>query len=98
MTAPMITLVTTCPICGRDHEVMVYADDYSRWQNGELAQNAFPYLTANEREMLISGIDPECWESMFTEPEDEDEDYIDLDEDDLELGFDPYMGCYSDEC
>ena len=48
--------------------------------------------------MLISGIDPECWESMFTEPEDEDEDYIDLNEDDLELGFDPYIGCYSDEC
>jgi hypothetical protein len=33
-------------------------------------------------------------------PETEEDYYNDYDEDwnDLEMGFDPYMGCYSDDC
>lgn len=82
-----------CPFCGEYHEVLVYEDDYAAWQNGELAQNAFPYLTANEREILISGICPSCWDNMFSE--DEDEDY---EPDYDECGFNPYMGCYDYDC
>ena len=55
-----------CPICGQYHEVLVYEDDYKAWVNGDLlAQEAFPYLTAHEREILISGICPVCWIHMF---------------------------------
>lgn len=55
-----------CPICGQYHEVLVYEDDYEAWVNGDLlAQEAFPYLTASEREILISGICPVCWVHMF---------------------------------
>ena len=55
-----------CPICGKYHEVLVYEDDYEAWVNGDLlAQEAFPYLTASEREILISGICPVCWVHMF---------------------------------
>ena len=50
-----------CPFCGEYHEVMVSEADYAAWQGGELAQDAFPYLTADEREILISGICPKCW-------------------------------------
>lgn len=32
---------------------------------GELAQNAFPQLTADEREFYISGTTPEEWNNMF---------------------------------
>jgi hypothetical protein len=45
--------------------------DYLDWQNGVLAQVAFPYLSANEREALISGICPTCWEKMFGGDDDE---------------------------
>lgn len=91
-----ITVVTYCPFCGKAHEVEVNEIDYLDWEDGELAQNAFPYLSADDREMLISGICPDCWNSMFgqeeEEPDSEDYDY------DLEVGFDPYEGCYTFDC
>ena len=60
-----VCVFTTCPFCGRENEVEVNHMDYLDWQNGELAQDAFPYISANEREMLISGCCPRCWDKMF---------------------------------
>lgn len=60
-----VTIVTRCPFCGRANEVEVNEMDYLDWQDGVLVQDAFPYLSANEREMLISGICPTCWDSTF---------------------------------
>jgi len=60
-----ITIVTACPFCGKNHEVEVNEDDYWAWDDGELAQIAFPYLSAQEREYLISGICEVCWDEMF---------------------------------
>jgi hypothetical protein len=77
---------------------MVDAEEYARWQAGELIQVAMPNLDAEEREMLISGICPTCWEDMFDdEDKDEDEEYY-PEPDDLEMGFNPYMGCYDFDC
>ena len=64
-----VCVFTTCPFCGHENEVEVNHMDYLDWQNGELAQDAFPYLSANEREMLISGCCPRCWSKMFWEEE-----------------------------
>ena len=33
--------------------------------SGELIQDALPYLSASEREMLISGTCDDCWQKMF---------------------------------
>lgn len=33
--------------------------------NGALIQNAFPYLTAGEREFLLTGTPPDVWDEMF---------------------------------
>lgn len=85
---------TTCPICHEAHTIMVYSDDFYAWKHGKNAQDAFGYLSAEEREMLISGICPSCWDNLFA-----DEDEEDYDEPaDLEMGFDPYMGCYTEDC
>lgn len=95
-----VCVVTRCPFCGKGHEIEVNEIDYLDWQDGEHAQNAFPYLSANEREMLISGICPDCWDKMFWQEEDEDSDE-NLDEDwgyNEDMGFDPYLGCYTDDC
>lgn len=44
----------------------------------------------------IDGVrDCEYW---CGEEEPEEEYYDDWDEYDLEIGFDPYMGCYSEDC
>ena len=42
---------------GRDFSIVTYLDDANRWANGELIQTAFWYLTADEREILMTGID-----------------------------------------
>lgn len=91
-----VTIVTVCPFCGHANEVAVNEADYWDWQDGALVQDAFPYLTADEREMLISGICPTCWAETFGDEDEEDpEDW----EDDVdECGYNPYMGCYDFDC
>lgn len=69
-----ITIVTACPFCGHANWIEVNESDYWDWQDGELVQDAFPYLTSEEREMLISGICPLCWEEPFEEEEEEEEE------------------------
>lgn len=40
-------------------------EDFRKWQNGKLIQDAFPYLTPDEREFLKTGITPEEWDATF---------------------------------
>jgi len=54
-----------CPFCGRGHEVEVNEMDYLDWKDGTLAQDAFPYLSATEREQLISQLCPTCQHKFF---------------------------------
>ncbi len=62
----MIIISTSCPFCGEEHEILVNEQDYCAWMDDELAlRDAFPYLSAEEREMLMSGICPTCWDSMW---------------------------------
>ena len=54
-----------CPICGKEHSVVVDFDKFMQWTKGALIQNAMPELNATQREQLISGICPECQEKIF---------------------------------
>ena len=69
------TVITCCPFCHKAHEIAVNEMDYLDWQDGKLAQDAFPYLSASDREMLISGICDSCWLGMFGTGEEEEEDF-----------------------
>lgn len=60
-----------CPKCHKIHTVVVDKEQYNRWIAGENIQRAFPNLSADQREILISGICPKCWEQIF--PPDEDD-------------------------
>ena len=48
----MISLEMVCPFCGQVHSVEVFETSYVMYMAGELAQNAFPYLSKVEREPL----------------------------------------------
>lgn len=65
-----VCVITRCPFCGKAHEVEVNEMDYLDWQDGALIQDVMPYLSASERELLISGIDDACWGKMFGGDED----------------------------
>ena len=65
-----ITLNVVCVKCGTDHAIQADRDNYNSWKSGEFyIQDALRELSADEREMLISGICPACWERQFGDDE-----------------------------
>ena len=63
----MTTMWTTCRKCKAQVERKVNIDDVTAWENGKLIQDAMPYLSADEREVLISGTCGPCFDKMFGE-------------------------------
>ena len=64
----------TCKLCGGSFpQFEVNEEAYKAWQGGRLIQNVMPALTADQREMLISGTCPRCWDNLFPEEEDEED-------------------------
>lgn len=61
-----------CMVCQRSEHFHLEKQQFDRWQNGEVIQAVFPELTADERELLISGTHSECWDAMFEESEYDD--------------------------
>lgn len=46
-----------CHICREEENLAVGVEDFHSWKRGDaLIQNAMPYLTPSQRELLISGI------------------------------------------
>lgn len=73
-----ISVVTRCPFCGKAHFTEMNEMDYLDWQDGALIQDVMPYLSAQEREHLISGICEDCWDKMFDSEEEPDPDEVDI--------------------
>lgn len=48
--------------------ITVKLSDANEWLNGGLIQHCFPYLTSEQREILMTGNDNEAWENMFGSP------------------------------
>lgn len=64
------SVVVTDPGCGDKFYLIVHEKDIERWVSGVHAQNAFPYLNADERELLMTGTCSNCWDDMFRGAED----------------------------
>ena len=66
----MIYLARVCPITNTINEMPLpiteeqYLDGMDLWAAGELIQNAFPMLNADQREFVKTGIRPETWDSL----------------------------------
>ena len=70
----MTTQITKIPTprcfrCGKTGEIQMSTTDWfigkKRNEQGALIQDAFPNLTTDEREQLLTGIHPECWKAIF---------------------------------
>ncbi|MBP3752154.1 MAG: WYL domain-containing transcriptional regulator [Pyramidobacter sp.] len=62
---------TQCPFCSQETEIPINLIDLFSWEvDGLPAQDAFPYLTDDQREMIISGTCPSCWCSLYEQDED----------------------------
>jgi hypothetical protein len=59
-----------CELCRTWHALVVTHADKQDWINGKHVQDAFPYLSAEQRELLISRVCPKCFDKLFKEIED----------------------------
>jgi len=66
MMSETITVKTkTCCVCDKSDILTLDRQAVESWQAGEYVHNAFPDMSASERELLISGTHPACWDTLF---------------------------------
>lgn len=72
---PISRTQTSVVLVGTDKKIIVDApiEDMNQgwyyWMNGKFVQDAFPTLTAEQREFLMTGITPTEWNEIFSEEE-----------------------------
>lgn len=55
-------------IAGVEHEMWVYHDDMMDYMDGKSADKCFPYLIAEERDLIVTGYTPEQWREFLNNP------------------------------
>lgn len=65
----MKEIPAVCVRCGETTIITAKVSDIIAWKEGGLIQNALPYLTKGERELLISNTCEKCFSEMFKEDE-----------------------------
>lgn len=58
-----------CDYCHKVHTIICKEEDYQKWIGGDLIQCAFPYLSADDRELMISKICGKCFDAVFSNGE-----------------------------
>ena len=67
----MIVIKTKrCLVCDKYEVWSLDREAVTRWQEGENIQDAFPDMKLEDREVLISGTHPACWDKLFAGEED----------------------------
>lgn len=83
----MVMISKRSMISGKIHEMEIplteeqYTEGLNKMDNGVLIQNAFPMLTDDQREFILSGITPEEWDETFPEEDEDSDDYFGRDDD-----------------
>lgn len=64
--AAMTTFETSaCIVCHKSSNVELETEKLKRWIAGEHVQNVWPEKSPDQREILITGIHPKCWNEIF---------------------------------
>lgn len=62
-------VICHCGLCHTDKSVVVPTSGYNQLARGELIQVALPDVSADDRELMISGTCGTCWKKMFPDEE-----------------------------
>ena len=65
-----ITRTSTVSGITRSLEIPCTEEQMAAYKNGALIQVAFPSLTADQREYILTGITKEEWDELFKETDD----------------------------
>lgn len=74
-------LTRRSPLSGKEHTIELPIDEgtfnqaEANRQRGMLIQHAYPMLSDEQREFILTGITPEEWNDAFAEAEEEDPDH-----------------------
>ena len=71
MSDTIIVKTKPCAVCDNYEVWSLDRQAVTKWQEGENIQSAFPDMKAEDREILISGTHPACWDKLFGEDSDE---------------------------
>ena len=64
-----------CSICGNEHIILADEKDLEDWLLGKkYIQDALAYLSAGDRELLISGTCDTCWNQLYPNTGDSEDD------------------------
>lgn len=55
-----------CPFCDNLVQVEAPTSGFEAWTRGTPIQTALPSLSAENRELLLTGICPSCWKETFS--------------------------------
>ena len=69
MSETIVVKTKPCTVCGEYEVWSLDRQAVTKWQEGEMIQNAFPDMSMADREILISGTHPACWDKLFPEEE-----------------------------
>ena len=73
----MVTVTGVCVMCKKPQNVVVRAEDLDRWKAGDgYVQTIFNYLSAGDREFLISQICSTCLDTAFPKEEDDENEEV----------------------
>lgn len=69
------SLNINCINCNKEFTINCNESDYNNWKNGVgFIQDILPYLSADDRELLISGTCGKCFDEIFDLCEEEEEE------------------------
>lgn len=61
----VIYKTTPCFKCGESSELLLPKEGIRKWLDGAYVQEAFPNESADVRELIKTGIHPECWDKIM---------------------------------
>lgn len=67
MSDTIVVKTKTCTVCGKYELWSLDRKAVESWQAGEYIQNAFPKMSVQDREVLITGTHAACWDKLFPE-------------------------------
>ena len=68
MTDPMdMEFELQCRYCDYEETITIAEALYIAWHNGNFIQDSFPYLSAGQRELMLSNTCDDCWQKFFPE-------------------------------
>jgi hypothetical protein len=60
-----------CMICKKVSDIELDSDKVKAWSNGAHIQNVWPELSADERELIMTGTHPACWDKLMSMEEED---------------------------